>query len=1008
MLWHCSASQADHVPCAGCGACCTDGPAGPFCVETPPDVCVLNLGGNPQDIGTDCHDFNGNGEADACEPAFPLCEPGEDHLSCAGFCPGPIACNPTKIRLTLSPFAVEILECGCAVGCYIDMGFGATPPCIGSCPAGTDCRRIENNYGNIVDYECRCEPSGACCRSNNSCAEMTQAECVAEGGSYLGDNSTCSGVVGACCYDGDGDGLSDQCASLDMACCSALGGSFQGAGTMCQGTGACCFGITGGGCVEVDGICCDDFLGTFRGVGSVCLGDRNQNGRDDVCENGPGLCHPSPDGLSCEGFCNPNEFCTPKVVRLEPTGTYRVVECDCLPTIPNQCMLEFNPAIGTPFCSGVCLFGGCELITRGYLDGSVDYFCECLEVPNSCLPTDIGDSCIGVCQSNIDACMPKAIRIAQTDPPMALSCECAPPDSCRPIVDPVGPSGCFGGCPSANDCNSVDLPSPDGSVSHHCVCVSPTPEACCIPESAVTCAVRPVAECLELGGTPQGPGSNCEGFEACCLPDGTCALIDRLCCDDIGGTPLGAGTECLGTGACCLDIDDGPVQYDTCMNADKACCEAAGGVFHGVGTSCEIEACCLPNGLCADLDRRCCALSGGTPLGAGTQCLGGGACCYDIDDGPFQYDTCLDEDKTCCEASGGWFQGVGTSCDSQACCLPTGECQVLDSDCCVSSGGTPQGSGTVCLGDNNGNGQDDACEPQPCHPTPDGLQCVGTCNPNEFCAPSKIQREIDGTFRITECDCYSTFDPNICRVELFSPGPLPPQGVVCAGTCTFLPLTCTLITTGNLTGTVDYECQCLDIIPFCQPTPDQSACIGPCFDNVSACVPKTIVRDPTDPTSVPIAADCTCVDPGSCRPFVPPPGAGRFCLDGCPQALGLECNLKFSDVDGDRRPDEYACNCEPACQTDRDCDDDYVCTCDECVQGVCLNKMVEFGNVNCRGPVLPNLDDVLCVIAGFGHFDSCPNADLAPMCVGNNIINLDDILAVMRGFAGQDPCGCQP
>ncbi len=66
--------------------------------------------------------------------------------------------------------------------------------------------------------------------------------------------------------------------------CQGLQGSFQGAGTQCQGTGACCFGIAGGGCVVIDQICCDDILGAFKGLGTICLGDGNGNGLDDVCE----------------------------------------------------------------------------------------------------------------------------------------------------------------------------------------------------------------------------------------------------------------------------------------------------------------------------------------------------------------------------------------------------------------------------------------------------------------------------------------------------------------------------------------------------------------------------------------------------------------------------------------------------------------------------------------------------------------------------------------------------
>lgn len=49
------------------------------------------------------------------------------------------------------------------------------------------------------------------------------------------------------------------------------------------------------------------------------------------------------------------------------------------------------------------------------------------------------------------------------------------------------------------------------------------------------------------------------------------------------------------------------------------------------------------------------------------------------------------------------------------------------------------------------------------------------------------------------------------------------------------------------------------------------------------------------------------------------------------------------------------------------------------------------------------IDDILCVLNGFGNFSTCPLGDIAP-CFGNGIINLDDILAVLSAFAGNDPC----
>lgn len=101
------------------------------------------------------------------------------------------------------------------------------------------------------------------------------------------------------------------------------------------------------------------------------------------------------------------------------------------------------------------------------------------------------------------------------------------------------------------------------------------------------------------------------------------------------------------------------------------------------------------------------------------------------------------------------------------------------------------------------------------------------------------------------------------------------------------------------------------------------------------------------------------------------------------------------------------------CGNNSDCvlaDDapDAVCTFDRCVSGFCTQEPIEYGDVNGAGPNTPNLDDILCCLSGFSDFNACPNADIRPICSGNDIINLDDILGVLAAFGGADPCGCAP
>jgi hypothetical protein len=98
--------------------------------------------------------------------------------------------------------------------------------------------------------------------------------------------------------------------------------------------------------------------------------------------------------------------------------------------------------------------------------------------------------------------------------------------------------------------------------------------------------------------------------------------------------------------------------------------------------------------------------------------------------------------------------------------------------------------------------------------------------------------------------------------------------------------------------------------------------------------------------------------------------------------------------------------------TDADCrsdaagaNDDNACNCAECVDGYCEYTCARFGNVTCDSGELVNLDDILCVLAGFSNFAACTDADLAP-CDGNGIVNLDDILSVLGAFGGGNPCAC--
>ncbi len=65
-------------------------------------------------------------------------------------------------------------------------------------------------------------------------------------------------------------------------------------------------------------------------------------------------------------------------------------------------------------------------------------------------------------------------------------------------------------------------------------------------------------------------------------------------------------------------------------------------------------------------------------------------------------------------SSGAYTLEVSAGTDpTGGCCMPTNTCTDLTQADCLAAGGDYLGDGTACLGDNNGNGQDDACE-DPC------------------------------------------------------------------------------------------------------------------------------------------------------------------------------------------------------------------------------------------------------------------------------------------------------
>lgn len=155
--------------------------------------------------------------------------------------------------------------------------------------------------------------------------------------------------------------------------------------------------------------------------------------------------------------------------------------------------------------------------------------------------------------------------------------------------------------------------------------------------------------------------------------------------------------------------------------------------------------------------------------------------------------------------------------------------------------------------------------------------------------------------------------------------------------------------------------------------------------------------------------------PGTdCAGEPPPPDIGAYEYHGCyivdcGASESADCGTSDGRCISLNTPDcDGTTSC--ACAGNEPCR--CTCTCMGCSFGDCTPLDAAFGNVDCsQEPQGPNLDDILCVLAGFATFSTCISGDIAPTtgpqgCQGNDIIDLDDIMVVVAAFSGQDSCDC--
>jgi hypothetical protein len=105
--------------------------------------------------------------------------------------------------------------------------------------------------------------------------------------------------------------------------------------------------------------------------------------------------------------------------------------------------------------------------------------------------------------------------------------------------------------PTTPECQEFDLTGNEVIQIYFGNWIPPT-EACCFPDGR--CEILLAEDCVAQGGTPQGPGSNCDNPElcpppppvgACCLPDGSCQILTEEECRAQGGTQWTEGEDCI-------------------------------------------------------------------------------------------------------------------------------------------------------------------------------------------------------------------------------------------------------------------------------------------------------------------------------------------------------------------------------------------------------------------------------------------------------------------------------
>lgn len=282
----------------------------------------------------------------------------------------------------------------------------------------------------------------------------------------------------------------------------------------CTTAGACC--LSEGACAYKNETDCTAAGGTFQGIGTSCT--------PNPCPQPPGAC------------CDPERVCTDDVQQEDCQDPgyafFTGEECSGITCPwPGACCF-FDTHDCDPLTESLCT------ATEGfYMGHGTDCdFVDCTQPFGACC--DVYGLCTnGVLESDCQGAQDTFFEL----------------QTCAEVTCPAARGACCGdggGCLQYQEedfCENTlgGIYAGDGTDCDDNVC---DPGACCMPDGSCQDVVQ--AECIELGGTFQGIGTDC-ATAGCPQPQGACCVNENCVpdqteanCIGFGGTWVGPFTDC--------------------------------------------------------------------------------------------------------------------------------------------------------------------------------------------------------------------------------------------------------------------------------------------------------------------------------------------------------------------------------------------------------------------------------------------------------------------------------